>query len=234
MFLGDWTYDWFWHVSEGTDSCICVAAVGPDPPPPLSLPRVYPTTLSMPGHYEMHLMWRHTPRYGDGMSELIMETYGIDPEVLDLYAISTAAHDANEYEVWTQPASYAAIGAKAYIFVGALREVLQRLYGFVGELPQELVYPEDYIPDIVGWAFVFKNYYDILDYYYQKFDAFDSPYFVHFTIDAEHPNLWFTSVKVYVGMKTMEDWRRPYRPPTPNCYGWLEDVLCQWRQWAMY
>ena len=188
----------------------------------------------MPGNYALHLMWRHTPRPGDGMSEFIRENYDIDAEVLHFYAISTAAQDANEYEVWTMPASYAAIGAKAYRRVGVLREVLQRLYGFVGDLPQELVYPEDYIPDIVGWAFLFKNYYDNVDYYYQKVDAFDSPYFVHFTIDAEHPNLWFTSVKVYVGMKTMEEWQRPYRPPTPNCYGRLEELLCQWRQWAMY
>ena len=167
----------------------------------------------MPGHHAKHLQWRYTPRHGDGMAEFCRQNYGTDAEVLHFYAISTAAQDANVYEVWTIPASYAAIGAKAYKRVGVV-----------------------YIPpsDMIGWAYVFKNYEDTLDYYYQKFEAFDSADFVHFTIAADDIDLWFTTVKVYVGIKTIEDWRRPYRPPTPNCYGRLEDAICQWRQWAMY
>ena len=125
---------------------------------------------------------------------------------------------------------------KAYKLVGVLPEVLERLYGIEGELPDDVLYPEDYIPpsDVIGWAYVFKNYDGILDYYQQWYEAFDSADFVHFTIAADDIDLWFTTVKVYVGIKTIEDWRRPYRPPTPNCYGRLEDAICQWRQWAMY
>ena len=216
---------------------ICVAAFGQDC-------RLYPSCrvyldtyrTSMPGAYLKLFEWSYRPRRGDGVGDFCRQHYGTDFEIVHFYAQSTSDQDANLYRVYLIPAIYAAIGAKAYKFFGELPEVLGQLYGNEGVLPEDIIYPEDYIApsDLIGLAYVFKNWDGQLDYYQQWYPSLDSEEFIHFTINAEDIELWFTGIKTYVGPKTMEGWGRPYRAPTQSCYGRLEDLLRDLRQWAMH
>ena len=192
--------------------------------------------LVMPGPFLKQIQVRYSPPMRSTIRHFCLEEYGVEFDVVHLYACSTPAQDANAYCVWLIPEPFAIMGSKAYKYLGVLPEVLSNLYGNdVGMLPVDIVYPEDYVPasDLLGWAWVYKNYEDKLDVYQQFYQDIDTPNYAHFTIDAGDIELWYTGMKVYVGQVAVEAWRRPYRPPTLSCYGRLENVFRDWREWAM-
>ena len=97
------------------------------------------------------------------------------------------------------------MGSKAYKYLGVLPQVLENLYGNdVGILPADIVYPEVFVPasELLGWAWIFKNYNEQLDVYQQWYPEFDTPNYAHFTIDVGELELWYAGAKSYVGQKT--------------------------------
>ena len=191
----------------------------------------------MPGAFLHQIVWTYCPPPGSPLRQFLAERYGSECDKVLLYACSTRAQDAMHYRVWVIPEHLAAVSAKAYKFYGVLPEVLFRLYGTnVGQLPADILYPEDYLPltDIVGVAYVFLNFEGKVDYYFQYLKDFDTPNYVLFKVDADSIEDWYTGIKSYVGEISMDTWVRPYRPPTPSCYGRLEDYVRDWREWAQF
>ena len=179
----------------------------------------------MSGTYMKQIVSRYVPSLDSLLREFCVEHYGSGYSAVLLYACSTREQNANVYPVYLIPEPLAILGAKAYTFFGVLPQVLALLYGTdVGQLPADILYPEDYYPetDIVGTGYVFHNYQGKLDYYFQFFNDFDTAKYVKFAIDAVEIEDWYVGPKVYVGEVTLDGWVRPYRPPTPVSYGRVE------------
>ena len=191
----------------------------------------------MPGPFLKQIVWTYCPPPRSPVRQFLAERYGSEYDKVFLYACSTPAQNANHYRVWLIPEPLATVSGKAYKYLGVLPEVLSNLYGSdVGNLPADIVYPEDYMPesDIYGIAYVFSNWEGKLDYYFQFYKDLDTPNYVLFKIDAESIEDWYAGIKNYIGEVTVDGWVRPYRPPTPSCYGRLENYFRDWREWAQF